>query len=165
MDEMAEQSSCQIPCGEIKEMRGALAKLINTVAVSTATTDLRVKRVEDGVSNYVKFMTEARTFFADGRAAKDAEQKFRDIRDEENKASALAAANHIKELLDERHEKADKRDRVFKCWMSIATLIIAVFMAWIAYREYERKVVDVAVPAPIVNSAPLPQNTSNQPNY
>jgi hypothetical protein len=49
--------------------------------------------------------------------------------------------------------------------MSIATLIIAVFMAWIAYREYERKVVDVAVPAPIVNSAPLPQNTSNQPNY
>ena len=159
---MADENNCVIPCERIKEVDDSLRKLTNTVSTFVAVTDLRVKRVEEGVSNYIKFMAEAQDFFTYARAKAETEEKFHNKRDEEIRDAANTAAFHIKTDLDERHEKADKRDRMFKWGMSFATLVVMVFMAWIAYREYERKITTVTIPAPIAHS--VPQDSVNNPN-
>jgi hypothetical protein len=73
---------------------------------------------------------EAHAFFTTRIAQEETEKKFHDMRDAEIKEAALAAAAHIKIILDARHEKADRRDKIFKWVMSIAMLLITVFMAW-----------------------------------
>ena len=70
----------------------ALSRLDGTVKSFTATTDLRVKRVEEGVSNYIKFMAEARDFFTEHRIREQEREKQLNLRDQEIK-DALAQHN------------------------------------------------------------------------
>jgi hypothetical protein len=95
MDDMAQNEQCQVPCGEIRDLRASLATLINAVDVSTATTELRVRRVEEGVSNYVKFMAEAREFFVRRDTQELELKKFHELRDSEIKADLSARDKRI----------------------------------------------------------------------
>ncbi len=82
------ERDCSNGCLALSELTGA----VNTIV---ATTDLRVKRVEDGVSNYVKFMAEAREFFTDHKAREEETKKFRDTRDAEIKDDLMKRDNKI----------------------------------------------------------------------
>lgn len=89
---MAQNEQCPAPCIEIKELRTSLAALIGAVGVSTATSELRLKRVEDGVSNYVRFMAKAEEFFVrrdtqeeEAKKREDKLKAFHELRDKEIK--------------------------------------------------------------------------------
>ena len=80
MEEMGQNRDCSEGCQALTELTG----VINTVV---ATTDLRLKRVEDGVSNFRAFQTEARDFFAEHRATEVEREKQLNKRDQEIKDS------------------------------------------------------------------------------
>ena len=114
MDDMAQNEQCQVPCGEIRDLRASLATLINAVDVSTATTELRVRRVEEGVSNYVKFMAEAREFFV----RRDTQEEEAKKREDELKA--------FHELRDKEIKKAlSIRDKRIMWAIAALTLLVA----------------------------------------
>ena len=77
---MGQNRDCSEGCQALTELTG----VINTVV---ATTDLRLKRVEDGVSNFRAFQTEARDFFAEHRATEVEREKQVNKRDQEIKDS------------------------------------------------------------------------------
>ena len=77
---MCQFRDCSEGCQALAELTGA----VNTVV---ATTELRLKRVEDGVSNFRAFQTEARDFFAEHRATEVEREKQLNKRDQEIKDS------------------------------------------------------------------------------
>ena len=112
---MAEQSGmCQVPCAKIADVERSLATLVNTVGINTATTELRVRRVEDGVSNYVKFMARMDEFIVKHDATVEANERFHNIRDQE-----------IKDTLG-------KRDKRLMVALSVLALLVALLAAALA---------------------------------
>lgn len=88
------------------------------------------------------FLTEARDFFsrADERAKN--EEKYRTKRDQE-----------IKDTLAETNISLTRR-------LMIAALIISLFMAWLGFREYQRKE-SLLTPSPALQLPQQPQDAKN----
>ena len=77
---MCQFRDCSEGCQALTELTGAVKTVV-------ATTELRLKRVEDGVSNFRAFQTEARDFFAEHRATEVEREKQLNKRDQEIKDS------------------------------------------------------------------------------
>ena len=77
---MGQNRDCSEGCQALTELTGAVKTVV-------ATTELRLKRVEDGVSNFRAFQTEARDFFAEHRATEVEREKQLNKRDQEIKDS------------------------------------------------------------------------------
>jgi MoxR-like ATPase len=103
--------------------------------------------VEKAVLNFHNLDKNVSRFMTNFEALKRADDTFHEKRDEEIKAAALAAAAQVKLDLDARHEARDISDKRFQHWMSAAALLVAIFMALIALREFQRNV-SVETPKP-----------------
>ena len=77
---MCQFRDCSEGCQALTELTGAVKTVV-------ATTELRLKRVEDGVSNFRAFQTEARDFFAEHRATEVEREKQLNKRHQEIKDS------------------------------------------------------------------------------
>jgi hypothetical protein len=101
-----------------------------------------IEKIDNRVDSFDNFVTEQKA-----------------IREERKRADEERAAT-IKSDLDAANAKLgmriSKRDLLF----AIASLVIAVFMAWIGWREYIRKT-SVVSPPPVVQSQPKPLDSRN----
>ena len=118
MDEMGQFRDCSEGCKGLNDLTGA----VNTVV---ATTDLRLKRVEDGVSNFRAFQAEARDFFAEHRATEVEREKQLNKRDQE-----------IKNALDKYHTVQGNR----QFWLMWAVGVLGAMIALLTYMEAHRQV-------------------------
>ena len=91
--EMADVEKCTAPCDKIVLVDATVTELAQTIGVFIATTDLRVKRVEDGVSNYIRFMARADEFFTAHKTREDDQIKFHNTRDQEIKDTLIKRNN------------------------------------------------------------------------
>jgi hypothetical protein len=139
--------------------------MAENVGVKIGKLETRMDRVEEGVANFRAFQVDARDFFTRSDERALVEQRFRDKRDEEIKEAAKGAAAEVKLVLDERHFKADRSDRLWKRGMAIAMLIVVTCGVWIAYREYERKIATLTIPAPITHTSQPRQDTTIPQSY
>jgi cell division protein FtsL len=126
--------------------------MAEAIAVKVGKLEARMEGVESAVLNFRSLDRNVSAFMTEFRVHTAAEEKFHNVRDQEIKDAALLAAQHIKNELDARHKKADLSDKRFKRWMAAAMLFVAVFMAFIANREYERKISTTNIPAPIADT-------------
>ena len=90
-----------------------------------ATTELRLKRVEDGVSNFRAFQTEARDFFAEHRATEVEREKQLNKRDQE-----------IKDSLETYHTVQSNR----QFWLMWAIGVLGAMIALLTYLDTNRQV-------------------------
>jgi hypothetical protein len=118
MDEMGQLRDCSEGCKALNDLTGT----VNTVV---ATTDLRLKRVEDGVSNFRAFQAEARDFFAEHRATEVEREKQLNKRDQE-----------IKDSLDKYHMIQSNR----QFWLMWAIGVLGAMIALLTYLEAHRQV-------------------------
>lgn len=105
---MGQFRDCSEGCQALTELTGA----VKTVA---ATTELRLKRVEDGVSNFRAFQTEARDFFAEHRATEVEREKQLNKRDQE-----------IKDSLETYHTLQQTRQWWIMFGMSVLGLVLMI---------------------------------------
>lgn len=113
---MAEiEPDCSNGCRALSDLAGAVKTIV-------ATTEIRMKRVEDGMSNNVRFMGEARDFFTEHRTREQEREKHLNRRDQEIK-DALARHNQEQTLkLEEMSARVGKK--------SLAWNIAAVMVAF-----------------------------------
>ena len=107
-EQMAQFRDCSEGCQALTELTGA----VNTVV---ATTDLRLKRVEDGVSNFRAFQVDARDFFAEHRATEVEREKQLNKRDQE-----------IKDSLENYHALQQNRQWWIMFGMGVLSFFVAV---------------------------------------
>ena len=129
MDEMGQLRDCSEGCKALNDLTGT----VNTVV---ATTDLRLKRVEDGVSNFRAFQAEARVFFAEHRATEVEREKQLNKRDQEIKDSLSDRASETKNALDKYHMIQSNR----QFWLMWAIGVLGAMIALLTYLEAHRQV-------------------------
>lgn len=115
---MCQFRDCSEGCQALTELTGAVKTVV-------ATTELRLKRVEDGVSNFRAFQTEARDFFAEHRATEVEREKQLNKRDQE-----------IKDCLETYHTVQSNR----QFWLMWAIGVLGAMIALLTYMEAHRQV-------------------------
>jgi hypothetical protein len=153
MDEMGQFRDCSEGCQALTELTGA----VNTVV---ATTDLRLKRVEDGVSNFRAFQTEARDFFAEHRATEVEREKQLNKRDQEIKDSLAARASETKDALEKYH--AVQSNRQF--WLMWAVAVLGAMIAILTFLDAHRQIKSGELKLPKITQVEPGSSTAfNQP--
>jgi hypothetical protein len=102
----------------------------------------RMNRVEEGIANFREFQKEGREFFnrADERAL--TEREYADDR-----------AKEIKQALD-------RRDRNWNFRLMVIGIIISIFMLWLTYRDFQRKISDRSAPVGVSYPQNVPQDSA-----
>src|ERR1035437_2182056 len=137
------------------------------MGVTIAQHDGRIKVTETGIANFRYFTSEQRDvnsevhdFIVRSGQNEINDKAFHDRRDKETSDALNKQADSVKDALDDHERKALASDRKFKRALAIAMLIISIYMGWMTWRDYERKV-SVANPPTVSYSNP-PQNVLNK---
>jgi hypothetical protein len=104
----AVQEACEYLCATVTKLEGSVDK-------GFAVLDLRVGRVEEGVSNYRDFQVEARKFFVENTTQRAAEIDFRNCRDQE-----------IREALEKHYRASTLRISIVGAAIALAIFLLAL---------------------------------------
>lgn len=91
--------------------------------------EVRMDRVEKGVSNFVDFQKEARDFFSEHRATEAEREKQLNKRDQE-----------IKDSLADHYEGQDRKQKNRQFWLMWVLALLGSILAILTYLEGNRQV-------------------------
>ena len=115
--------------------------------------EVRMDRVEKGVSNFVDFQKEARDFFSEHRATEAEREKQLNKRDQE-----------IKDSLAEHYEDQDRKQKNRQFWLMWVLALLGSILAILTYLEGNKQVKGGELSWPkITSSSTQEQHAHNQP--
>ena len=123
------KASCETVCNTVTQLEGKIDK-------NLAVLDLRVRRVEEGVSNFRDFQVEARQFFTESKTREDQRDKDLKLYNEE-------VANNLKyhdKISSSHSRKVNFRLTIFGLILTFLALVVACAEVYHSYKTGDLKI-------------------------
>lgn len=107
--------------------------------------------------------TTLNNFITEYRTDRAVQARYEAEKEESVRTALQQRADEIQATLEAETKKRAQHDRNIDLKISIATIVIAVFMAWLAYRDYQRKVGDAGTPPSVQYRQSAPEHGGIDP--